>query len=76
MSNKNTIQTSITVPVELWNKTQNTMSGEGIDNFSYFVQKSLRVNIQIIEKRNIREYLDTLNPKELELLKNEIKKRG
>jgi 5-formyltetrahydrofolate cyclo-ligase len=76
MSNKNSLATTITVPTDLWNKAQKTMQKEGINNFSYFAQKSIRSYIQTLEERNIKEFLDQLNEKGKQTLIKEMKKRS
>ncbi len=76
MDNTGTIKTAVSLPIDLWNKTRKIMDQEGIINFSYFVQKSLRLNIKMIERKNIKEFVEVLNDREFELLKKEIKKRG
>jgi len=72
---KGTIQISITLPVELWNKMNKVRN---IDNFgvSRFIQSAIRHHNVRVKKREIIEFMNNLKSNELELLKNEIKKRG
>lgn len=72
MCNTGTIQTSITLPIDLWNEMEKTRDG----NRSYFIQSALRLKIQSLRKENIKLLLKNIDEKDLQILKNEIKKRG
>lgn len=76
MCDNGTIKSGVSMPASLWNKVMKKMEEEGITTFSYWVQKSCRVHIQLLEKRKINEFVASLNDNELYLLKKQIKKRG
>ena len=76
MADNGTIKTGVSMPASLWNKVVDKMEEEGISNFSYWVQKSCRIHLQLLEKRKVKEFVGSLNDREYQLLINEIKKRG
>jgi len=76
MADNGTIKTGVSLPTSLWNKVIECMESEGISTFSYWVQKSSRIHLKLLEERNIKEYVQSLDEKQLLLLRKEIKKRS
>ena len=77
MADNGTIKTGISMPASLWNKVVNKMEEEGIENFSYWVQKSCRIHLKLLEERKVKEFVDSLSENEMMILRKEInKKRG
>lgn len=75
MENNGTIKTSISIPIKLWNDIQQELQKDEI-TFSRWVQKSSRLMIKTIKMRDVKEFIDSMDSDSLDILKNEIKKRG
>jgi len=75
MSNPGTIKPSISIQVDLWNEIQKVISEDGI-TISRFLQSSARLKLKFRKIQNVREFLDIIDEKEMDILKKEIKKRG
>jgi hypothetical protein len=60
---------------ELWNEIQQALEEDEI-GFSRWVQKSSRLMLKTRKIQNVQEFLSALDESELQILKNEIKKRG
>jgi hypothetical protein len=65
---KNTINTSISMPVEL----HNDMIKYAGDNVSFFVQKAIRREIKREKFRDAREFVSELKEEERNLLESEL----
>ena len=68
---KGYIRKSISIGIDLWNEIPENFIN---DNFSGFVQDSIRSKLKSMKVQNIREIIDNLDDSEKELLYNEIKK--
>lgn len=76
MDDNSTIKTSVSLPPSLWNDIQKHISEVDEMSFSRWVQKSSRLMLKTIRMRNVKEFIRTLDDNEIQLLKNEIKKRS
>jgi len=70
-----TITTAASMDTDLWNEMEKLRKMDGASR-SYWIQSALRMKNNSYKKQNITQYLDELDDDELDLLKNEIKKRG
>lgn len=66
---------TISLDTELWNETNRIMKMDEY-GFSRYVQSAIRHHNKRIKKRQIIEFVDKLDPNQMDILKNEIKKRG
>lgn len=71
MSDSNVVRTSITIPTTLWNRIQNAISRDDM-TFSRWVQNSSRHYLRIIESRNVKEFVASLDEDQKKLLKQEL----
>jgi DNA topoisomerase VI subunit B len=75
MDENGVVKTSVSIPPELWNEIQQAIEEDEI-GFSRWVQKSSRLMLKTRKIQNVQEFLSALDESELQILKNEIKKRG
>lgn len=75
MEELGTIKTSISLPISLWNDIQKEIQEDEM-SFSRWVQSSSRLMLKTRKMRNVKEFLDSMDVSEFEILKKEIKKRG
>lgn len=75
MDNSGTVKPSVSMSATLWNEIQKAISKEDI-TFSRFMQKGARLLLKTMKVNDVNEFLNALDDSELQLLKNEIKKRG
>ena len=71
MGNNGFIKKSISLPIHLWNLVPKTE----LDNFSKFAQDAIRLKLKSMKTQNIREFIDSLDKKELEILRSELVKK-
>lgn len=75
MDKNGIIKTSVSLSSSLWNEIQEAISSDEI-GFSRWVQKSSRLMLKTIKMRNVKEFINSLDESEIELLKKELKKRS
>lgn len=73
MANIGTIQTSITLPIELFAEMERIRDKDDLDR-SRFIQTAVRLHLRRVKTRDLKEFIDELHESELNILKELIKK--
>ncbi len=75
MAEKGFIRTSVSLTPILWDEIQAQISKEEM-SFSRWVQKASRLMLKDLKHRKVKEFYNSLDENEKEILNKEIKKRS